>query len=306
MNFSKYSGLGNDFILVDNRDGHFPSGDQELIRRLCHRRFGIGADGIILLERSQIAQAKMRIFNADGSEAEMCGNGLRCFMQFLLELGFAEGKYAVETLNDVLTCKHTEGEVWVKMSEPSNVCWSVELGKIEVHSLNTGVPHAVHFTADLEKTPLEELGPYVRRHPFFGPEGTNFTVAQVIGEGRLKFRTFERGVEGETYACGTGACAAALAYAHTFQRRAPVVVETMTGGMLLIEFEEKNGLFSSVSMQGPATFVFNGSAPLSEELHRVMISAKKETNGQQIKRPSGSEKSSDSTLHTHDGSVCQV
>lgn len=252
--FSKYSGCGNDFILVDNRTSRFPVENKTLIQTLLNRRHGIGADGLILLENSTHAAYKMRIFNPDASEAEMCGNGIRCLVKFAADLGLLFDNLVIETLSGNLPAKFSGDGISIKMPYPSeikNVTFSDSA--IKISHLNTGVPHAILFVDDLENVPVEELGPSIRHHPQFGKSGTNVNWVQIINSNTLSIRTFERGVEGETLACGTGATAAALASAAKFQLKNPLFILTKSGDTLKIEFTDKE-----VWMEGPAQKVFTG------------------------------------------------
>jgi diaminopimelate epimerase len=268
--FSKYVGCGNDFILFDNREGLFPASDRSLLKKLCHRQWGIGADGLILLEHSLKADFRMRIFNADGSEAEMCGNGMRCLAQFLNEKGYQQSSYKIETMQRLLTVEQTIDGISVQMGNPTNMSWNIPL-KIEdqecvIHFLNTGVPHTILFVENSGKIDLKKWGPLVRFHPLFAPEGTNFNLVELKSPNEILLRTYERGVEDETLACGTGATAAALATAFCYQRSGPLLVHTRSEETLTIGFQLKDGLFSHVSMTGPAHCTFRGEIEIKENL----------------------------------------
>ena len=180
--FSKYSGCGNDFILIDNRTNAFPYNSQ-VIARLCRRPDGVGADGLILLEESQHADYKMRIFNADGGEAEMCGNGLRCLKKFALELGITAPLLQVETMERTLQIEMVGESVKTSMGDPTDVQMNILLPmdsqKVIVHYLNTGVPHAIHFVEDVQKVSVRLLGPEIRYHPLFQPKGANANFVQI-------------------------------------------------------------------------------------------------------------------------------
>lgn len=267
--FSKYSGCGNDFLLFDNRFQLFPAGNKALIARLCHRQRGVGADGIILLENSLTADFKMRIFNSDGSEAEMCGNGIRCLMKFIQELGFADEKYVVETMNERIPLFHENDEISVKMPSPTEISWSTPLSlngnTWKIHFLNTGVPHAVIFVGDVLEVDLETIAPKIRFHPQFAPKGTNVNfVALHTHSQKIFLRTYERGVEQETLACGTGAVASAIAAAKIHGITSPIHVQTKSQECLKIAFhQDAESVFSNIIMTGPATFVFSGKIDLN-------------------------------------------
>lgn len=270
ISFSKYSGCGNDFLLIDNRDLSFPSSEKKLIQRLCHRPEGVGADGIVLLETSQVADFKMRIFNADGSEAEMCGNGLRCLKQFIREQGIYQSPLSIETMQRILQVEMSHDHVKASMGNPSSIKLginlSVESTNYIVHYLDTGVPHIIHFVDDVESVEVNALGSKLRFHPLFAPKGANANFAQITGPSSLRLRTYERGVEQETLACGTGATAAAIISSILHQLIAPVRVETRSGQSLTIDFSiDENNQITNVTQSGPATYHFKGSFALSKE-----------------------------------------
>lgn len=260
--FSKYEGCGNDFILIDNRTRRFASDNKNKIFTLCHRINGIGADGLILLENSPTADFRMRIFNSDGSEAEMCGNGIRCLARFIEELGFNRSEYTIETLAGLTHVIIEKEFVSVRMPLPKDLKWekSLELkerGVFSFHFLNTGVPHAILLVEDLSQEKWMQMAPEIRHHPLFSPAGTNVNFVQVK-EGQALIRTFERGVEGETLACGTGATAAALAINYLYQLPSPITILPKSEKPLKIFFKEENGTFSDVRLAGPAQKIFCG------------------------------------------------
>ncbi|MCX6989590.1 MAG: diaminopimelate epimerase, partial [Chlamydiae bacterium] len=214
LSFSKYQAAGNDFIIIDDRAGSFPAEKDQFIHNLCHRRFGIGADGLLLLQKSSIANFRIRIFNADGKEVAMCGNGMRCFVHYLGSLGFRGDPFVVETMHDTVYCHIKGDKISVKLDNPSVLYWGVELEadnqSLEAFVVHTGVPHAVIFVDDLDHVDVEGLGRKVRNHSLFAPHGVNVNFAKMGSDGSVHVRTYERGVEGETYSCGTGAAAVAL------------------------------------------------------------------------------------------------
>jgi len=260
MEFSKYNGCGNDFILIDTRSNPFCADDPQLIPRMCTRCTGIGADGVILLEESKVANFKMRIFNQDGSEAEMCGNGIRCLVQFILDLGYSESSMTIETLERIITGSKTEEGIAIKMGAPTNVRWNLEVNGQALSVLNTGVPHAVMFVEDLGQIDVASQGRQLRHDPLFAPNGTNVTFTQVLGPQHIRFCTYERGVEAETLACGTGAAAAALTYSHVMGQPSPIDVETKHGDIIKIYFNQD----LDVTMVGPAKLVYTGTLPLPQ------------------------------------------
>lgn len=230
---------------------------------LCDRHQGIGADGVILLENSTAAHFRMRIFNADGSEAEMCGNGIRCLFKFIQELGFSDNSYLIQTMHSTLAVSHQGDRVNAAMPAPKDIRWDVKMNveniPLSLHHIDTGVPHAVWLVPDHNAINLASLGPKVRFHPLFAPRGANFNVASVDSNGDVSIRTYERGVEQETQACGTGAVAAALAAAKTYGLKGPLKVCTKSGEVLDIGFEFEGGIPGKVTMTGPARFIFKGS-----------------------------------------------
>lgn len=256
MNFSKYSAAGNDFILIDNRTQSFP---YDKVAKLCARQEGVGADGVILWEEGANVPL-MRIFNADGSEAEMCGNGLRAFVQFLQEKGLRSTSYSIQNIQQKLYTAWVTGPslVKVKIANPTSLQWNIALPFLPpLHYLDTGVPHAVLFLDDIERLSLSQLGKQIRHHPFFQPRGTNVNFATKKEKG-LSIRTYERGVEAETLACGTGAIASALAAAHNFQIESPIDVHVRSDTFLTVSFEKEGEHFTQVTLEGPAKKIFEG------------------------------------------------
>ncbi len=246
--FSIYSGCGNTFVLVDNRSEGFSREPTE-IQALSSEN---NCDGLILLERSHRADVKMRIYNCDGSEAEMCGNGIRCLLKFMVDLGFGKKGYTIETMHDFLRTSFVGEEIQVDMGKPKIHSLHIPLEGETLHFLDTGIPHAVLFTTSLDAVDVEQLGPLFRHHPYFGPAGTNVTFVEIVSENELRFATYERGVEGETSACGTGATAAALAAHLVHHMESPLSVRTRLGEQLTIHFEPAPPSFKRVTMTGPA------------------------------------------------------
>jgi diaminopimelate epimerase len=263
VSFSKYSGAGNDFILIDNREEFFPVHKIGYIQNLCHRRHGIGSDGLVLLQDSVSSDFRMRIFNADGSEAEMCGNGIRCLTSFLRDLGFQKDFWYIETMERSLFCKLVGNRVLVNMGIPTDFSFGVDIfidGREDrVHVLNTGVPHAVLFVEDEEDISVLRTGALIRNHELFKPKGVNANFACVHSNGELFVRTYERGVEGETLACGTGATAAAIASVRVKNLSTPVSVRTRSGSLLEIDFVMDGDEVYDVTMTGEAQCIYQGS-----------------------------------------------
>jgi diaminopimelate epimerase len=249
IHFSKYEGAGNDFIIIDDRKRSFPV---SAVKHLCHRRFGVGADGVILLQLDQDADFRMRIFNSDGSEAAGCGNGLRCLMRFIADLGLPHQTYRIAAGDRILQADYREEGIGVEMGAMRNLQLSQMIDDMEIHSVDSGVPHAVWFVPDVDEVPLETLGPYLRYHSHFAPKGTNVNIAAVQKDGTVRVRSYERGVEGETLACGTGATAVAVIGSYLFHWEGPVKIR-FKGGDLSIYLNE------GIWMVGGAQKVFEGS-----------------------------------------------
>lgn len=263
--YAFYSGAGNRFVMIDDRAKKLPLLQSQWISRLC-RATQPAADGVIIAEDSALADAKMRIFNRDGSEAEMCGNGLRTFIRFLSDLGISKKIYKVETLASqqmgLLEGEIAGDEIEVIMGKPHSFCWDIPLtidGKVHlVQFLNTGVPHAVIAAVALEAIDVEDLGRKVRFHPTFAPGGTNVTFMTLNGARSLSIRTYERGVEGETQACGTGAVAAGVVAAMRLGIEPPLEVFFVSKEKVTLSFALENHHPSVVRMRGPAKKIGQG------------------------------------------------
>jgi diaminopimelate epimerase len=262
LEFTKMNGAGNDFVLLDNREGTIAL-TREQIRRLCHRQNGVGADGLMLLiPSSGQADWAWEFYNSDGSTAGMCGNGARCFARFIQSLTGAEGKVTFETGAGIISAEFQGEKVSVNLTPPSALApdekIALSTGMETVHSINTGVPHAVLFVPDADQAMIQTLGPEIRFHPRFAPQGTNVNFVQLIAPGEIRARTYERGVEGETLACGTGVAASALISARVHRFASPIKVRVQGGDLLEVSFEENDGAFGNVRLSGPADFVFRG------------------------------------------------
>ena len=263
VEFTKMNGAGNDFILIDNRAGKIRLTPEQVVR-LCDRHRGVGADGLFLLRQctSGKAQWAWDFFNSDGSVADMCGNGARCFARFIQRHAGAKDETTFETGAGIIRAMFQGERVTINLTEPKefkhNQKIEVKEGTIVVHSVNTGVPHAVIFVADADKAMVQQLGSEVRYHQHFAPRGTNVNFVQLLGPQSIRVRTYERGVEGETLACGTGVSAAALVSAHIQGFASPVDVQVQGGDRLQVSFDNLNGTFSNVRLNGPADFVFEG------------------------------------------------
>jgi len=262
--FFKMSGSGNDFIVIDNRDGVVEeAGLSRFIAGVCRRRLSAGADGLILVERSSRADFKWRYYNADGSRAEMCGNGARCVSRFAFLKDIAGASLAFEGDTGIVEAQVLKDRVKVRMPQPSDLVLdeTVETsnGTIRLSRLNTGVPHAVVPVADLEAVDVRSLGRELRYHPHFGPAGTNVNfIPSGAGDG-IAVRTYERGVEDETLACGTGAVACALVTAARRNLPSPVRIFPRGGGQLTIHFEPSPSGFDAVFLEGDARVIYEGN-----------------------------------------------
>jgi diaminopimelate epimerase len=242
----KMSGTGNDFLMVDNRRGLLKEAElAPLARAACPRRVSAGADGLILIEPAGKPghDYRMRIFNTDGSEAEMCGNGSRCVAVFAAQIGAAGLTQTIATLAGTLRASVAPGRrsAKVQLSPPGRMqlrkAVQVSGRKLDLYFINTGVPHAVHFVKDLSKVSVAKVGAAIRHHKVFKPKGTNADFVQPLGPGDIKLRTYERGVEDETFACGTGAAASAIVTALVHGYGSPVRVHVASGDVLTIHFE---------------------------------------------------------------------
>lgn len=263
LSFSKMSGSGNDFIVVDNRKGTIPAGEGAgLARALCRRRFSVGADGLILLRQSPRADFAWNFFNADGSEAAMCGNGGRCAARFAFVNGLAPEKMCFETGAGVIKAEVKGRRVKLQLPDPYGYRAEVRVkagGKVLTPGfVVVGVPHAVVKVQDLEATPVQQWGRTVRNDPQFAPEGTNVNFYRPSGKQRIDVRTYERGVEGETLACGTGSVATALVAAAAGEVRGPVALTTRGGEKLKVYFRRRGTSFREVYLEGEADFVYEG------------------------------------------------
>lgn len=261
--FWKMSGAGNDFVIIDHRRPLIAAEQMaDFARLVCRRKFGVGADGLFFIEPSSQADFKWRFFNTDGSEAEMCGNGARCVARFAYMHGIAAARMRFSTLAGIIEASVEDTQVTIHLTPPSGLALGqrVQVGSQEytVHCINTGVPHAVVFVDDLAHADVRGLGYTLRHHADFGPAGVNVNFVALTEDG-LHIRTYERGVEDETFACGTGAVASALIAALLGQAKAPVVVTTSGGVQLCVLFTPQgDNHFTGVQLKGPAHLVYSG------------------------------------------------
>jgi diaminopimelate epimerase len=261
--FYKMSGSGNDFILIDNREGIVADEYlNQLIVGACRRRMSAGADGLILIEASRGADFGWRFYNADGSRAEMCGNGARCAARFAYMTGIAGAEMSFDTDVGRVAAEIVQDQVKIGMTDPtglkSNQTLLMGETRLDYDFMNTGVPHVVISSDDIEGIDAVGLGRVIRNDEIFSPAGTNVNFMQVIGKKTISVRTYERGVEDETLACGTGCVAASLVMALKQQWSSPVDVKTRSGALLRIYYHLADGAFSQIYLEGDARLIYTG------------------------------------------------
>lgn len=261
--FWKMHGAGNDFVIVDDRSFDFPASDPAWIARLANRRTGVGCEGVILIQPSDKATFRMRFFNPDGSEAEMCGNGARCVTRLAHDIGIAPRAMTIETLAGILHAEAHGDSVRINMPPPRdwrmNRAIVVDEHSLAYHFVNSGVPHAVIEVDDLDQCNVQQLGAEIRYHNDFAPAGTNADFIHITGPTSLRIRTYERGLESESGACGTGIVASALVSAMAGKVTPPVAVTTSNGDHLTVDFCLSHSNAERVILVGPAIHVFQGS-----------------------------------------------
>ena len=266
LRFTKMNGAGNDFVMIDNRAGDVRL-SAEQIAKICDRHRGIGADGILLIEpATNSADFRMRYYNSDGGEAEMCGNGARCFARFAERIAGVGKNLSFETPAGVIAA-HLHGElVTLTMSEPTDLQLNVTLAlgyeTRNIHFINTGVPHVVVPVVNIEEVEVPREGVAIRRHEMFAPKGANVNFMERRGGNKIAIRTYERGVENETLACGTGVVASALIFGATETTDGPVGVLVRGGSELTVDFRRDGKRFTDVTLTGPAEFAFEGTIKL--------------------------------------------
>lgn len=252
---------GNDFIIIDHREPFIPD-VREFAKKVCVRQFSVGADGVLLIEKSSKADFKMRVINADGSEAEMCGNGSRCVVLYARDILKIRVPLTMETLGGLVTGDIKDTWIKVKLVEPkeyrAGITIDINGKKSSVSFVNTMVPHAVHFTDNLKDFPVREMGRAIRNHKEFAPRGTNVNFVQVLGPSEIFVRTYERGVEDETFACGTGVTASSVVSAIEHKVKSPVRVNTQGGEIIKVHFDLAGGRPTNVHLEGEAHFSFKG------------------------------------------------
>lgn len=254
LTFYKYEGTGNDFVMIDNRLLTFPKEDIKMIKQLCDRRFGIGGDGLILLENDETTDFRMVYYNSDGNESSMCGNGGRCLVAFAKKIGVIQNTatfiavdglhHATIDANNIVSLQMKD--VDVVDSHPNYVF------------LNTGSPHHVQLVPNLKDFDVKKEGEKLRYSDLYGKSGSNINFVHQISEGEFSIRTYERGVEDETLSCGTGATAVAIAMHAIKKSNQKDLTIFVEGGKLNVSFETNNESYNNVFLKGPATFVFEG------------------------------------------------
>lgn len=253
ITFFKYQGAGNDFILIDNRNNAFDRKNEELIKHLCDRKFGIGGDGLMLLQENQGFDFEMVYFNADGKEGTMCGNGGRCIVAFARDLGIIDDNTVFLAVDGKHQANITDNQVNLEMIDVDTVSKDEQ-----AYVLNTGSPHYILEVENLKEFDVFKNGKSIRNNETYGLKGINVNFVEKEGEGYF-LRTFERGVEDETLACGTGATAAAMAMAIKEEKNGFIQMPIrVLGGQLYISFEKNGSLFQNVHLKGPADLVFKG------------------------------------------------
>ncbi|XMO86702.1 diaminopimelate epimerase [Algibacter sp. AS12] len=252
--FYKYQGTGNDFVMIDNRQQTFDKNDTKRVAFLCDRRFGVGADGLILLENHPEHDFKMVYYNADGNESTMCGNGGRCLVAFAKQLGVIKDRAVFEAI-DGLHHATVEGDI-VNLQ-------MLDVSKIETHKnhvfLNTGSPHHVQFEPNIEDFSIKTKGANIRYGALYNEAGTNVNFVKKQSDTEFRVRTYERGVEDETLSCGTGVTAVAIAMHYIGETEKNLVNLNVQGGKLKVSFNVEDGIYKNVWLSGPAKLVFKGS-----------------------------------------------
>ena len=267
VKFWKMNGSGNDFIIIDNRDRAVSDENMvTLVTDTCKRRESVGADGVIFIVPSETADFKWRFFNADGSEAEMCGNGSRCVARFAYLNNITGSTMVFETIAGEIMAKVSGRNVQVRMPNPTDLNLDIKISLDDIKTshqrigfINTGVPHVVAEVDDIENYPVVSNGRLIRRHNAFTPMGTNVNFVNIVNEHKITVRTYERGVEDETLACGTGCIASALVLAARGFVTSPVHAVTHGGEILSVHFSrDRGGNFLEVWFEGNTTIVYEG------------------------------------------------
>ena len=261
IEFYKMSGSGNDFIIIDNRKRIVDeSGLMNFVANVCRRKMSVGADGLILIENADAVDFKWRFFNSDGSVAEMCGNGARCAARFAYINGIAGTEMSFETEAGIIHAKVARDQVKIKMPDPTDLktdyALELENSTLSVSSVNTGVPHVVIEADNIDDIEVVKLGREIRFHDVFDPAGTNVNFVCLQNDDIVAIRTYERGVEDETLACGTGAIASAIVISYKKKIKSPVKLMTRSGEYLYIYYKVKQGRFYDIFLEGDARIIY--------------------------------------------------
>lgn len=268
LSFTKMSGAGNDFVVIDNLT-RLVQNANELARKVCDRRWGIGADGLLLIEESQIAVYRMMYYNADGSYGGMCGNGGRCISLYAVENAIAGVDHSFEALDHIYRASVHGTNVTLTMRDPKDIRMNLVLrggaNPLKGHFVNTGSPHVVipltvvkRLYGKLSEVPVAELGRKIRYHRLLQPEGANVNFMEKTSANSLSLRTYERGVEAETLACGTGSIASAIVASRIWKMTPPITVVPPSGVKLLVDFSTNGSTYSNVCLTGEAKITFKG------------------------------------------------
>ncbi len=270
IKFTKMSGAGNDFVIVDNRQRILATGVRDFVRVVAERRTGVGADGVLLLEKSRAANFRVRYFNADGSYGGFCGNGGRCIARYAVLNGIAPKRMTFDALGHIYEAEVNGRKVRLRMKDPKDEKLQVELRsggmRFKLHFVDTGSPHAILFldendallSGELSVLDVMTLGRKLRNHPYFGKRGTNVNFVKLNRDGSLRVRTYERGVEAETFACGTGAVASAIIASRIRGIHSPVTVIPKSQEPLLVKFRTSDDRVGEVYLEGNADVTFSG------------------------------------------------
>ena len=268
IKFSKMHGAGNDFVLIDDREGKVPWVDHFLMASVAARRTGIGCEGVILVQKSDKADFRMRFLNPDGTEVEMCGNGSRCAAAFAHSIGASSKALTMETMCGLVDAQLTDTGVCVWMPEPTKRAYGLELkvGDETVRGdfINTGVPHFVVQVPNIGNVDVQRIGRALRLHPAFAPDGTNVDFVTFRAPNRMSMRTYERGVEAESGACGTGAVACVVVAVETAGFSLPSIVKTPSGYDLTVAGDWRHHKCTGLTLYGPVKFVFAGEIELDD------------------------------------------